>query len=853
MKKFYLNRVIWLILMMVAATSVSISQCPAGAAKATVNWDNLDYLTRLGTYNAYVTNTMVQTQYFAIGRNKLSINISTGITALGETTNNTAETGSNGTGADLEYTGIGTIVITFDTIVHNFTLSLYDIDATDVVRVTANDQTAVPLNINMSVLAAGVVTVAGSGTTLAIGTANGTAVANTDTRGTLNISIAGNSPAAGKGVKTVTISIAGGGDYFLSDLSACVYGSFPLNYYAAQQPFVGQPAYYLVTPDNNSVYLFNPLSGKADWLFSEPNSPWVNSMAYDHVNKFLYYVMDHTSPVSTNRSLKKYDFNTETISTIVPDLRTLGIPLFDIVVESAGAAFYNGSLYIGIEGTNGAKNSGRESIIWRIDFDAAQLPISASQAFAFPADNGRGLLTHDWGDFTIKDGTLYDFNTGNSGSTSAFIHYNLQTGNSVNYNTNGAPAPIQAGQTWNGRLYWTGGQYPEGGRVSLYNENGTIGPKIPITVSACSPGWVGRAGDASDPFRPKSDFGDAPATYDPIAMDKATHEYDCNLRLGATYDREWDKTPSNATSDGTDEDGIATVTSLRRGTFNYVQDLTVYNNTGANATLAGWLDYNGNGIFEPSEGITKVIPSSNAMQTHTLSWNGITVTLPLATTTYMRIRVTSANYNMTANNSTRWYANGEVEDYPVFVNVLLPVELHTFNATAKNNNSVVLDWQTGKELDFKGFEMQRSKDGLNWHFLNFVDAHNNIESNNNYVHTDNDPIPGKSYYRLKLLSKDGNFRYSDVRSVVINDANGGLKILPNPVRQATTLRFTHDANETAMIHVMDMNGKRMLTRAIVIQAGTNEILIDNLKLTPGIYVTQVVTVARTMNSKMIVQ
>ena len=108
-----------------------------------------------------------------------------------------------------------------------------------------------------------------------------------------------------------------------------------------------------------------PLTGVADWLFSEPTSPWVNSMAYDHVNHVLYYMRDNPSPVSTNRMLKKYDFNTETISVVVNDITTLGIPLYDIVVESAGAAFYNGSLFLGIEGTNNGKTSNRESIIWR--------------------------------------------------------------------------------------------------------------------------------------------------------------------------------------------------------------------------------------------------------------------------------------------------------------------------------------------------------------------------------------------------------------------------------------------------------------------------------------------------------
>ncbi|HUR12445.1 MAG TPA: T9SS type A sorting domain-containing protein [Flavitalea sp.] len=857
MKKFYLKKVILMILILKAAEFVSFAQCPAGYTTATANWDNLDYLTRSGTYASFVSNAMIQNQSFTIGPNRFSINIPVAtISSVGENTSNTAEAGSFGAGADVEYKGNGTITITFDNVVQNLKFSLYDIDSSQIVNIKASDDLSIPLNITMAEVTPGVITVTGNNTISATGTASAVAVANTDTKGSLNVSIGGNSPLGTTGVKTITITISGtGGVYYLSELSACVAGSFPLNYYAAQQPFVNQPAYYLVTPDNNSVYLFNPLTGKSDWLFSEPSSPWVNSMAYDHVNRILYYVMDHSSPVSTNRSLKKYDFNTETISTVIADITTLGIPLYEIVVESAGAAFYNGSLFLGVEGTNTAKNSGRESIIWRIDFDALLKPVKIAQVFAFPADNGAGLLTHDWGDFTIKDGLLYDFNTGNSGSTSAFIHYNMQTGMSTTFNTNGNPAPIQAGQTWNGRLYWTGGQSPEAGRVALYNENGTIGAKIPTTVTACSPPWVGRAGDASDPFRPKSDFGDAPDSYDPNPVDKATHEFDCNLRLGATFDREWDKTSSaNASADGTDEDGIATVSSLRRGTnFNFVQDIQVYNNTGSNATLAGWLDYNGNGIFEATEGVTIVVPTSAAIQTMTLAWNGITCTLPLSTTTFMRIRLTSSANNMTVNNPTRWLPNGEVEDYPVFVNVLLPVELISFNATPYNNTRVLIDWKTGKELNFKGFDIERSRDGLNWSPLTYVAGNYNIESGNDYLYYDEDPIPGKSYYRLKLISSDGNYRYSEIRSVVINDIHSGLSILPNPVRTNATIRFAYGTNDMADIYVFDTGGKKVFSKTVSVTAGNNEVRLDNLQFARGIYVVQVVTGMKTMNTKMIVQ
>ena len=850
--------IIILILLLIGSLLLK-AQCPAGATTATMNWDNLDYLTRNGTYTSFVTNAMRDTQYFTLGVNRAKIQLNA-ISTNGENTLNIAEIGAFGTGADVEYSNNGIITITFDTVVYNFRFSIFDIDLSQSVRVTATDGSAIPipLNVTMASLAAGVHTIVGSGTPTPTATASNTAVGNNDTRGTLNISVAGTEPGS-IGIKTVVINIGFGGgvagDFWMSDLSACVFGSFPLNYYMPQQPWIGQPAYYLVTPDNNSVYLFNPLTGKADWLFSEPSSPWVNSMAYDYKNRVLYYVMDHPTVLSTNRSLKKYDFNTESISTVVADLSTIGIPLYDIRVESAGAAFYNNSLFLGIEGTNSAKNSARESLIWRIDFNAALQPIKVAQVFGRPADNGTGTLTHDWGDFTIKDGTLYDFNTGNVGSTSQFIHFNMQTGAQLIYNTNGSPAPIQAGQTYDGKIYWTGGQSPETGRVALYNENGTIGAKIVATVTPCSPPWVGRAGDASDPFRPKSDFGDAPASYDPIANDKATHEYDCNLRLGAIFDREWDKTPSaNATADGTDEDGILTLTVLTPGTINYVQNVSVYNNTGAPATLIGWLDYNGNGVYDASEGRSVTVPTSAAQQTITLSWMAITVGIVAGQNTFLRLRLTSQANGMTVSNPTRWYSNGEVEDYMVFVNVLLPVDILSFTAQAQQNQRVVLDWTSSKEINFLGFDIERSKDGLSWQKIGFVAAESNGGETNDYSYTDNDPLTGVSYYRLRLVDIDGNSKYSTVRSVEIKGMNHGIRVVPNPVVNFAVLKFSAEKNENAQIFIINAEGKRMRSKMITIKAGQNEINLDQWSsITPGVYVVQVVTSEKTMNVRVVVQ
>lgn len=811
------------------------AQCAAGWNTATVKWDNLDYLTRLGTYSTFVTNQMRDTQYFAMGVNRLKIQLN-GITTNGENITNTAEAGSFGNGADVEYGGLGTVSLTFDTVVRNLQFSLYDIDLSQVMKVTSNDASGTPLTITMTSLSAGIVTIAGSGGTSPTATANATSALSTDLRGTINISIAGP-------VKSVTITSSGtSGDFWMSDLNACVFGSFPLNYYASQKPFTGQPSYFLVTPDNNSVYLMNPATGRGDMLFSEPASPWVNSLAYDPNHHIIYYIMDHATPVATNKSLKKYDVTTGTISTVIADLTTLGIPLFDIVVESAGAAYYNGSLFLGIEGTNSSKNSNRESIVWRIDFDAAQNPIKAAQVYARPSDDGAGKLLHDWGDFIIKDGTLYDFNTGNQTTTAQFLHFNMQSGLATIFNTGGAPDPIQAGQTWDGKLWWAGGQGAETGRVALYNEDGTIGAKVTVTTSACSPAWVNHAGDASDPFKPQTDFGDAPASYDPPGVDPATTEYDCNLHLGPTFDREWQKnTSSDATGDGPDEDGLPALPVFTHSQTTYDCFVNVMNNTGANATMVSWIDINNNGVFDPSEGVSVTVPTSATMQNIHLVWTGQPMIPSAVPAVFMRIRVTSQANGMTINNPTGYFPNGEVEDYMVVITSLLPIKLTSFDAKPMLNRYVDLSWSVTDEQNMQSYIIERSKDGILWQQWKVVTPSNNPIGEIGYSDRDDDPMKGVSYYRLRMVAYSGDISYSTVRRVSFDDQEFSVySVNPNPFNDMIRVTVASRQDGQFNIRLLGVDGRMILNKKIAANTGNNSFTLEGLGyLIPGVYVLEV--------------
>lgn len=848
----------------------------AQCTNAQINWDYLDYLqTNTASYSSYISGglyaSMVQTQSFAIGVNRLTITHNySAANNRGENISHTGEAGSRGTGADVEFRGNGVITCTFDNAVTNTSFSLYDIDRNQVVAVTAFNG-ATPVNITMASVSGTTLTVVGSGGTAPVATANNTTVANTATNASLNIDIAASITSF---VITVTAtgtcssSCGGGGTengaFWLSDITACVSGSFPTDYYTVSEPFTGQPAYVLAVHDLNTIYMVDPATGRAVSLFTDTTARVreINDLAYDPHKRILYYSVDgleRCTPAGAPdsvRYIRKYDFNTEQISQVINNVNSapFNIPTFYYGLESASSAFYNGSLYQGVEGTqSGSTNTGREGIVWRIDFAADSItPIKACQVFALPVDNGSSLL-HDWGDIIIKDGILYDFNAASSSSAGNYNLLNLQTRTMSTYNgIRTSDKPRQAGQQWDGTLLWLHDS------VTTYNGTNVLTlPKRQIVAAPRSVTWVAGAGDAAEAFRPKADFGDAPSTYDPDPKSPALNERDTAIRIGTTYDWEWNKnTSTDATGDGSDEDGLAYVPIFARMINQYVVQVQVWNNSGANATLCAWFDYNGNGVFDVSEGLAPITVSSMASyQSFYLSWTGISSPLNNGDYTYLRIRITSASNSMTASNPTGYFNDGETEDYRVLVDDFpLTVNMLSFQAKSVNNAIGRLNWSTSAEVDFTGFNVERSYDGTNWNVIGFVAAKgNNLSGTNSYEFDDPQPLKGRSSYRLKLLNRNNINHYSEVRNIIIKEAIDKVSLIPNPASTYATISINSNVNAEAYISLQDMQGRRFRNERYRLIAGTNSITLNNLNQLPdGTYIIQIIANQQVISKKIII-
>lgn len=164
--------------------------------------------------------------------------------------------------------------------------------------------------------------------------------------------------------------------------------------------------------------------------------------------------------------------------------------------------------------------------------------------------------------------------------------------------------------------------------------------------------------------KPK-DFGDAPFGTT-LAQNGAYHALETALRLGANTDGESDGRPgADANGDDIDqspddEDAVSSFPLLTNISTNYtVSNIAVTNNTGAAATLYGWIDFNGNRSFEPGERATVSVP--NGATTASLTWSNLSGVR--AGRSYLRLRLSDQSGLAALGAGGR----GEVEDHAIDV------------------------------------------------------------------------------------------------------------------------------------------------------------------------------------------
>ena len=142
---------------------------------------------------------------------------------------------------------------------------------------------------------------------------------------------------------------------------------------------------------------------------------------------------------------------------------------------------------------------------------------------------------------------------------------------------------------------------------------------------------------------------------------------------------------------------------------------------------------------------------------------------------------------------------------------VLPVTFAAFNVELKNKNNAVLTWSTATETNNAGFDIEMSTDARNFTKIGFVEGKGDSKNLKQYDYTISDLAGGNYYFRLKQLDYDGEFDYSTIKALSVEDAGNVAFLYPNPSNGILKFNAGVHQNEIFKISILNESGKEVLS------------------------------------------
>jgi uncharacterized repeat protein (TIGR03803 family) len=164
----------------------------------------------------------------------------------------------------------------------------------------------------------------------------------------------------------------------------------------------------------------------------------------------------------------------------------------------------------------------------------------------------------------------------------------------------------------------------------------------------------------------------------------------------------------------------------------------------------------------------------------------------------------------------------------------LPVHILSFEGTVLSTGNK-LDWKASCTNDVS-FTIERSTDRVNFTVIGLVNAQQQ-DCNQPFYFNDESVTTQRYYYRLQMKEDNGAVSFSKVvvldRSV---DTKTVAQFFPNPVSDNTAqLKVSTTQNGTAIITIIDGEGRKISMARVTVTSGINVIPIKTAGLPAGVY------------------
>lgn len=158
------------------------------------------------------------------------------------------------------------------------------------------------------------------------------------------------------------------------------------------------------------------------------------------------------------------------------------------------------------------------------------------------------------------------------------------------------------------------------------------------------------------------------------------------------------------------------------------------------------------------------------------------------------------------------------EDSSLFITALVP--------TLKDNQKVILNWNLKNRSSSDFFSIERSSNGKDFEVVSVL----KLSASTLYEWTDDAPVKGKSWYRVRYSGTDGKAAYTNTTSVVLA-GDLSFRFYPNPVDNILIIR-----SETPLdLQISDATGKVRINESRI--QGIH--MINVTALEKGIYLLRI--------------
>jgi|GEM_PF-103891 len=213
------------------------------------------------------------------------------------------------------------------------------------------------------------------------------------------------------------------------------------------------------------------------------------------------------------------------------------------------------------------------------------------------------------------------------------------------------------------------------------------------------------------------------------------------------------------------------------------------------------------------------------------------------------ITLANSNAELLAVADTNTMFRGVTFTPGTVVNYALPAKLSSFTAKKQTDNTL-LNWTTAAEQNSLRFDVLHSVNGNDFTAIGAVASNGNASQSSSYAFIHKAIFKGLNYYKLNQVDRDGSSQQSKV--IVLDFSGNKLEMLVNvPLNNQVQVNIMADEPASGTIHVIDMQGRKLVQQKVQLVKGNNTVSIDGQLFVKGIYIASLVTNNGTVNVKFV--